>query len=96
MTLDKDGVFVDPSEGETFSLPAHDIQVVDSTGCGDSFTAGLIVGLVKGWSLRESVAFANGVAAQVASGLGADGAGKIKSIDDTSKFMKATPLRSTS
>ena len=94
LTMDKDGVYVDPHDGKAFSLPAHDITVVDSTGCGDSFTAGVIVGLIKGWPLKDTVAFANGVAAQVASGLGSDGGGdKIKSIEDTLAFIKATPLR---
>ena len=96
LTMDKDGVYVLPHDGQAFTLPAHDIELVDSTGCGDSFTAGVIVGLTKGWSLRDTVAFANGVAAQVASGLGSDGGGdKIKSIQDTWAFIKATPLRTT-
>ena len=94
LSLGSDGVYVDPQEGDPFTLPAHDIVVVDSTGCGDSFTAGVIVGLVRGWSLHDTVAFANAVAAQVASGLGADGGGgKITSIEDTLAFMKATPLK---
>jgi len=97
LTLDKDGVYVDPEEGDAFIQPAHDIQVVDSTGCGDSFTAGIIVGITKGYDLQKTVRFANAVAAQVAMGLGSDGSGILtSSIDDTLKFMQSTPLRTKS
>jgi sugar/nucleoside kinase (ribokinase family) len=66
--------------------------VVDTTGCGDSFTAGLIVGLSKGWDLRKTAGFANSVAAQVALGLGSDGNGNLKSLEDTLEFMESVPL----
>jgi sugar/nucleoside kinase (ribokinase family) len=65
--------------------------VVDTTGCGDSFTAGVIVGLAKGWDLRESCRFANTVAAHVALGLGSQG--KLASFDATVTAMNSWPLR---
>jgi sugar/nucleoside kinase (ribokinase family) len=40
-----EGVYVSPAEGNDFHLPAYAIDVVDTTGCGDSFTAGVITGL---------------------------------------------------
>ena len=46
-------------------------QVVDSVGAGDSFTASLCTGLLKGWPLNEVNAFANQVAAFVCSQKGA-------------------------
>ncbi|KAL7566222.1 hypothetical protein ACA910_011290 [Epithemia clementina (nom. ined.)] len=96
LTMDKDGVFVNPEHGEPFSIPAHDIKVVDTTGCGDSFTAGVIVGISKGWDLNKTARFANAVAAQVASGLGSDGNGSIVSIEKTLAFMDSTPLTNRS
>jgi sugar/nucleoside kinase (ribokinase family) len=93
LTLDEDGVYVDPQEGDAFTIPAHDIKVVDTTGCGDSFTAGVIVGISKGWDLRKTVFFANAVAAQVAMGLGSDGDGILKSMESTEEFMKTVPLK---
>ena len=91
LTLGGDGVYVDPAEGAPFTLPAHDIDVVDTTGCGDSFSAGIIVGLTKGWDIRECARFASAVAAKVAMGLGSDG--KLTSFDDTIDAMNTLPLK---
>ena len=91
LTMGGEGVYVDPDEGEPFRLPAYDIDVVDTTGCGDSFTAGIIVGISKGWDLRESARFASAVAAKVATGLGSDG--KLTSFDDTMQAMNTWPLK---
>mmetsp|Transcript_257 Transcript_257/g.360 ORF Transcript_257/g.360 Transcript_257/m.360 type:complete len:94 (+) Transcript_257:269-550(+) len=74
------------------SQPMILIKVVDTTGCGDSFTAGIIVGICKGWDLRRTVAFANATAAQVALGLGSDGNGKLSSIESTEIFMNNVKL----
>lgn len=91
LTMGGDGVYVDPKNGDPFTLPAHDIGVVDTTGCGDSFTAGIIVGLIKGWTILESARFASAVAAKVAMGLGSDG--KLTSFDDTIEAMNTLPLK---
>lgn len=91
LTMGADGVYVSPETGDDFTLPAFDIQVSDTTGCGDSFTAGIIVGIIKGWDLRQSARFASAVAAKVAMGLGSDG--KLVSFDDTIEAMNTLPVR---
>ncbi|MEO0990385.1 MAG: PfkB family carbohydrate kinase, partial [Pseudomonadota bacterium] len=91
ITLEGDGVWVAPFEGAAFQLPAHQIDVVDTTGCGDSFTAGIITGLAKGWDLKQSAAFANTVAAHVAQGLGSQGI--LKDFDTTLAAMERWPLK---
>lgn len=91
LTLEGDGVYVDPQDGDPFLLPAHQIDVVDTTGCGDSFTAGMIVGLVKDWDIRKSASFANTVAAHVAQGLGSQGI--LSSFDETLQANQAWPLK---
>lgn len=91
LTLEGDGVYVDPAGADPFHLPAHEIDVVDTTGCGDSFTAGVIVGLSKGWDIRQCARFANAVAAQVAMGLGSDGT--LTSFEKTVEVMETWPLR---
>jgi sugar/nucleoside kinase (ribokinase family) len=91
LTLESDGVYVDPEHGAPFHLPSHQIDVVDTTGCGDSFTAGVIVGLAKGWDIREACRFANTVAAHVAMGLGSQG--KLSTFDATVDAMNTWPLR---
>ncbi|WP_299956786.1 carbohydrate kinase family protein [uncultured Roseobacter sp.] len=93
ITLEGDGVWVDPEQGDAFQLPAHDIDVVDTTGCGDSFTAGVIVGLAKGWNLTQTARFANTVAAHVASGLGSQGV--LKDFEQTYATMENWPLKET-
>ncbi len=73
VTLESEGVWIDPENGEAFQCPATEITAVDTTGCGDSFSAGIIVGLSRGWTLADSAEFANAVAAEVAQGLGSQG-----------------------
>ncbi|CNC16744.1 putative sugar kinase [Yersinia pseudotuberculosis] len=53
-------------------IPAYKAQVVDSTGCGDSYCAAFIMGLTKGWDLATSGRFASAAASLVVSGLGSD------------------------
>ncbi len=91
ITLEADGVWVDPAEGEAFQLPAHQIDVVDTTGCGDSFTAGVIIGIVKGWDIAKTARFANTVAAHVAQGLGSQGI--LKDFEQTHAAMETWPLK---
>ncbi|MEL9940884.1 MAG: carbohydrate kinase family protein [Ignisphaera sp.] len=45
-------------------------KVVDTTGAGDAFAAGLIAGLVRGYSTRKAILYANAVAALKITRLG--------------------------
>ena len=47
-------------------------NVVDSTGCGDAYCAGFIVGLLRGWDLVECARLGTAAAGLVISGLGSD------------------------
>ena len=60
------------SEKDKIVTPAFDIKVVDTTGCGDAFDAGMIVGLVKDMDLETSLKFATTTSGLVATGLGSD------------------------
>ena len=51
------------AEGEEHSLPAHEVEVVDTTGAGDCFAGGFLAALHRGFSLREAASFANAVGA---------------------------------
>lgn len=44
---------------ETTIPPVHVQDVVDPTGCGDAHRAGLLYGLVQGWSLLDACRLAN-------------------------------------
>ena len=56
---------------DQFSQKALDVNVVDTTGAGDGFNAGLIVGLVKGMNIREAVRQGIVVASLVITKIGA-------------------------
>jgi sugar/nucleoside kinase (ribokinase family) len=60
--LGKDGCFIKSKTGEKFSLPTYErIKPVDANGAGDSFCAGFLTGVVRGWNLYECGKFANAV-----------------------------------
>jgi sugar/nucleoside kinase (ribokinase family) len=70
-TCGAEGVLVVDADGAT-QVPALDIEVVDTTGCGDAFSAGFLRGLALGRSRREAAELGCATAAQVAQGLGTD------------------------
>lgn len=67
-------------------VPAFKVPVVDSTGCGDAYCAGFIVGLTKGWSLDQCGLFGAAAAALVITGLGSDAG--IIDYEHTYQFMQ--------
>jgi len=55
----------------TVELPGVKVEVADTVGAGDAFTAGLTIGILEGWDLRKIAEFANRAAALVAARPGA-------------------------
>jgi sugar/nucleoside kinase (ribokinase family) len=53
-------------------VPAFDVDVVDTTGCGDAFAAGFLRGLSLGRERREAAVLGCAAAGKVAEGLGSD------------------------
>ena len=72
-------------------VPAHAIEPLDTTSCGDSFCAGLVAALDRGRTVLESCRFAAAVAALVASGLGT--LGLLEGFEQADDFRHRTPLR---
>lgn len=58
--------------GETVEIDAPEVDVVDTTGAGDAFDAGMIAGLADGASLPEAIAFATRFASAVVARPSAD------------------------
>ena len=56
---------------EEISLPAYEIDPVDSTGAGDNFIAGFISEILRGKSHKEALLFANAVGAICTTAVGA-------------------------
>jgi ribokinase len=59
------------SAGGIFTVPGLAVSPVDTTGAGDSFDAGIILGRLEGWSWRESALLADALGALTASVEGA-------------------------
>ena len=67
-------------------LPAFKVPVVDSTGCGDAYCAGFIIGLAQGWELEKAGLLGTAAAGLVLTGLGSDAG--IVNLEQTIKFME--------
>ena len=75
-------------------LPAFTVSVVDTTGCGDAYCAGFLVGLSRDWSLEEAGRLGTAASGLVATGLGSDAG--IIDLEQTLAFMQsAEPLPMT-
>jgi len=70
-TCGADGVVIVDAES-TERVPAFEVDVVDTTGCGDAFSAGFLRGLALGSDRREAAVLGCATAALVAQGLGTD------------------------
>lgn len=58
--------------GDIQHIPTYATNVVDATGAGDGFWAGLYYGILKGQSLFDACCTGSKIAAQVLSQIGAD------------------------
>ena len=71
LTMGGDGSIIAEAD-DRVHVPIYDIEVVDTTGCGDAYTAGFIAGLADNRSLLECGHLGTAAASLVASGLGSD------------------------
>ena len=71
-TLGSDGAYYAHADGTRLRVPAYEIDVVDTTGCGDAFDAGFICALHHKMQPEDAIGFAQATAALVATGLGSD------------------------
>ena len=70
-TCGADGAIVVTNDGVE-RVRAFPVEVVDTSGCGDAFSAGYLRGLSLGRSLRDAAVLGCATAALVAQGLGTD------------------------
>ncbi|HHZ02595.1 MAG TPA: ribokinase [Tissierellia bacterium] len=67
----KGAMYYDGNQIKT--VPTYDVEVVDTTGAGDTFCGGLAAALVRGDSLEDAIKFANKAASMTVTKLGAQG-----------------------
>jgi len=84
------GALVVTAEQE-LEVPAYAVEVVDTTGCGDAFSAGFLRGRSLGLDLAASAELGCAAAAQVAQGIGTDHGAY--TLDSVRTFAASTPRR---
>ena len=90
-TLGGDGAYYSHINGTRFHIPAFDINVKCTCGCGDAFDAGFAVALCRDFDPETAVRFAQATSALNATGLGSQAG--VESFEHTWNFMKNTPTR---
>lgn len=90
-TLGGEGAYYAHKDGTRLRSPAYEIDVVDTTGCGDAFDAGMIAAIHHAMDVETSLRFAQASAALVATGLGSDAG--IVSFEGTMQAMKTMKVK---
>ncbi len=57
-------------DGDVWRAGVFPIPVVDPTGSGDAFTAGIITGMVRGWDMPRTLTFASALGASATRAVG--------------------------
>ncbi|MEU7892710.1 sugar kinase [Nonomuraea sp. NPDC049152] len=84
VTLGAEGSLVVTADGAT-RVPALEVEVSDTTGCGDAYCAGFLTGLLHGHDAVTSARWGTAAAARVATGLGSDAG--LTDLDSTLKGL---------
>lgn len=91
LTLGGDGAYYHDNSGITFTVPAFDVKVKCTCGCGDAFNAGMATALIKGFDMETAVRFAQATSALNATGLGSQAG--VEDFEHTLNFMKTTKTK---
>jgi len=92
-TLGAEGAYYHHRDGTRFIVPAFEVDVRCTCGCGDAFDAGFAVALCHGMDAETTVRFAQATAALNATGLGSQAG--IEDFAHTLAFMRSAPTRSS-
>lgn len=89
--LGDQGSFIMSEDGRRVQIPAFRVKAIDTTGAGDGWNAGLLVGLCKGWDLEKCATVANALGALVVTKRGAITAMPYK--QELIEFLKRTDIK---
>ena len=81
------GCYVTDFEREEILPPMEGVHVVDTTGAGDSFMAGLICAVGRGWNIFDAAGFASVVAAKNIEAIG--GTAGVPCFDEALRFYQS-------
>jgi sulfofructose kinase len=74
---------------EAIFTPAFDVEVVDTTGCGDAFRGALLRGVLEEQPMAEALRFASAAAALQAMALGAQSG--VPTLEQVTSFLASRP-----
>lgn len=92
-TLGADGAYYHHRDGTRFALPAFEVDVRCTCGCGDAFDGAFAVALCQGMDAEASVRFAQAASALNATGLGSQAG--IVSFEHTLEFMRTARVKAS-
>ena len=90
LTLGSNGVLALDAEGWHY-VPGYEIPVTDTTGAGDVFHGGFLVGRLNAWPLEERLDFACALAARNCTAPGSQG--HIATAAEVAAFRRSQPRR---
>ncbi len=93
LTLGENGAYYRSQDGTEFHIPAFEVDVVCTCGCGDAFNAGFAAAHNRGFDPHSAVTFAQATSALNATGLGSQAG--VTSFDHTAEFAGKTRRKST-
>ncbi|HUV65970.1 MAG TPA: carbohydrate kinase family protein [Sedimentisphaerales bacterium] len=92
ITRGRQGLYADDGQRKV-EMGIFHVPLVDPSGCGDCFTAGLIAGLLRGWDTTRVLELASAVGALGATALGCtDG---VPSFEAVERFLKENKVTIT-
>lgn len=92
VTLGPLGALLMTEIGWVYSSPAYDVDVVDTTGAGDTFHGAFLYGMLQGWPVARILDFSNAAAGLKCTELGARGGAR--TLADIEGLMRSRGRRS--
>ena len=90
ITRGAQGLYADDGK-QTIDMGAYQVEMVDPSGCGDCFTAGLVAALSRQWDLVDVLTFGSAVGALGATALGCTQG--VPSFAKAQRFMKNNEIK---
>jgi sugar/nucleoside kinase (ribokinase family) len=85
ITNGANGLFADNGDTQ-IDMGVFQVPLVDPSGCGDCFNAGLVAALLRGWDLRKVLEFGSAVGALGATALGCTNG--VPAFEEVERFIR--------